>query len=162
MSKQTAKTIRTELKTAGYNARQISVRADGCAIYLTVRDPSVKAHKVKAIANKYVNVRYCEGSGEMLLGGNTFVYVEYAKEIIEQRAAIMLPILSTIEQGKDLIIEGVRACRPIDRTGRDRIYVSVGNSNGPGFDSCHTAARAVALAILDGGVSECGMFYPIA
>lgn len=92
-----AKQIRSELKKKGWNSRQIGVRTHsysmGCSIYVTVKDLNVPLSAVESIANGYQRVRYCEVSGEVLNGGNTYIHVSYddnaLKPLIEQAQEIM-------------------------------------------------------------------------
>jgi hypothetical protein len=74
-----AKEIRVELKNKlGYNSRQVSVRTDGCAIRVNVKDKSIDLKPIKEIARKYEDISRCEYTHEILSGGNTFVFVNYS------------------------------------------------------------------------------------
>jgi hypothetical protein len=64
-----ADSLRSVLKTAGFNARRVSVRHDGSTLRVTIRDASASLTKVKAIAETYESVRYCQATGEILSGG---------------------------------------------------------------------------------------------
>ena len=77
-----ADALRSDLRTAGYNARQVTVRRDHSTLRVTIRDASVKISHVKEIAGRYESVSYCQASGEILSGGNTFVDVEYIDSVI--------------------------------------------------------------------------------
>lgn len=71
-----AKDVRTELKEMGFNSRKISVRKNDCNVVLvTIKDESIDREKIKQLANRHTDVDYCEKSGEMLAGGNTYVFV---------------------------------------------------------------------------------------
>lgn len=91
----TAKQIRADLKSKlGLNSRQVSVRksSGGGAVYVTILTTAASLDEVEKIARAYESVRYCEYSGEILCGGNTFVRVEYddaaiAPMVAEVRAA---------------------------------------------------------------------------
>ena len=85
-----SKEMRTELKKAGYNSRQVSVKK-GRSLYnnsfrVTVKDLNVNIDKVKQICEKHEHVRQCEFSGEILGGGNNFVFVEWDREMISREA----------------------------------------------------------------------------
>ncbi|MFJ1367006.1 hypothetical protein ACILDU_11275 [Capnocytophaga canimorsus] len=83
------KAIRTELKRLGYSNRQISVQQKYAGyeevIYIIFKFiPSKQLFKqVKELANKFRSVDYCQCSGEVLSGGNTFinVSVDWAVEV---------------------------------------------------------------------------------
>lgn len=82
MANQLSKKLKKELiEATGLKARQLSVRYEivGYSDKLTV---GVKAERfplsqVNAIAKKYKDVDYCEASGEILAGGNTYISVGY-------------------------------------------------------------------------------------
>lgn len=69
--------IRKELKEHGYNNRRVSVRYDGYAIWVTVKEFEIDIKEIENIANKYENYSIDERTGEILSGGNTFVFVDY-------------------------------------------------------------------------------------
>ena len=81
---ETAKELRTMLKTAGFNSRRVSVRhhqySMGSSLYLTIRDPEVKKSEIKDIALKFERVDHCQFSGEILSGGNRFVDINYSQK----------------------------------------------------------------------------------
>lgn len=81
----TSKEIRERLKAIGYNSRQVSVRERplslNWAFDLTIRDPSVNYHKVKALADSIKSIDYCEASGEVLSGANVYTHVKIAPEV---------------------------------------------------------------------------------
>jgi hypothetical protein len=79
MSKQDAAKVRAAIKKElGHNSRAVSVRSSGSALYLTIKDPTIRKSEVESIGNRARHVRYCEASGEILGGGNTFVFTEYS------------------------------------------------------------------------------------
>jgi hypothetical protein len=77
MNQNAAETIREELKARGINNRRVSVKNDGGSLSIKIKDLSICADMVRDIAEKFERVRYCEGSGEILSGGNFFVFVTY-------------------------------------------------------------------------------------
>src|SRR5215468_2581965 len=70
--------LRAALKQAGFNSRQVSVRHDHSTLRVTIRDASVSLTRAQEIAGAFESVRRCKATGEILLGGNTFVQVAYA------------------------------------------------------------------------------------
>ena len=79
-----AKEIRNRLKAElGLNSRQVSVRSSrGSAIHVTIKVPVAKS-PIEAIAKGAECVRRCEFSGDILSGGNTFVFVEYEEGVLD-------------------------------------------------------------------------------
>src|SRR5512140_564232 len=86
-------TLRAALKSAGFNARKVTVRRDHSTLRVTIRDASVPRSIVKAIADQFSVVRRDERSGEILCGGNTFVDVEYLPALVEPVAATIVALL---------------------------------------------------------------------
>lgn len=76
-----AKTIRQELKQLGYNNKKVSVRCDGGSINVTLKfiPNTEQVKEVKKVAEKFEKIHYDEATGEILSGGNTFVFVEYPR-----------------------------------------------------------------------------------
>lgn len=114
------KAIRQELKRRyGWTSRQVSVRGQPCtysgSIDVTIKDPSVPLPLVEAVANQYKSVRRCEYSGDILQGGNTYVTVEYDRELIERLAT---PVVEAASDEPGVSVEvgaGYSICRVNDR-----------------------------------------------
>lgn len=71
-----AAAIRSSLKkTLGYTNRQVSVKARDYAIWVNVKVAGLALQKIYDIAMKYYDVERDEITGEILSGGNTFVFV---------------------------------------------------------------------------------------
>lgn len=76
-STKVAKEIRQGLKEKfGYNRNFVRVRCDNTAIYVTTIDHKVNCTEVEKYVNKFRSVDYDEVSGEILEGGNLFVFFE--------------------------------------------------------------------------------------
>ena len=76
-STEKAKAIRTALKEAGFNQKQISVKKQfggySVAFYVTIRDANIDK---STIVNKFKSIDYDERTGEILAGGNDYVFVK--------------------------------------------------------------------------------------
>lgn len=74
-AKEIRKTIKDQL---GLNSRQVSVRVGSGygAFYIQAKteEAEAKIDQIKAIGNEYESYRTCEATGEILCGGNTFVF----------------------------------------------------------------------------------------
>lgn len=85
MVKETAQQIRADLKAAGYKARDISVRCNNIgyssAVRITIKKANIRKSDIEAIAKKYENIDRCDISGEILLGGNTYIFVDYDNDV---------------------------------------------------------------------------------
>lgn len=162
--KEKAQAIRKNLKAAhGYTARQVSISCSrGSAINITIKCPLVKKHLVEAAAKGYESIDRCKFSGEILSGGNTFIFVSYARELLEARAAELLPLLSD-EAGKSVEVEGFEIWRTNDRTRPNSdeycICKAGGNLNSNLRPHGKTfAAQSLAAVIFDGGFEYCGQW----
>lgn len=69
--------IRQALKEHGYNNRKVGVRYDGYAIWLTIKDLAIDIKEIEQLAKGYESYERDEFTGEILSGGNTFVFVNY-------------------------------------------------------------------------------------
>ena len=76
-----AKKLREELKKLGYNSRKISVVVRHyTSINVKIKDVTIGLQEIKKIADKYKSIDYCQISGEILEGGNDFVFVDYDRD----------------------------------------------------------------------------------
>jgi len=98
--KNKVQTIREELKKVGFTTKQASVKAksNGYDDYITITIKDLKASKsdIESIVNKYNKVEYCETSGEILQGCNTFVNVLFDYDVIEEASKEFLEIAQNV------------------------------------------------------------------
>lgn len=73
--------IRAELKANGYSSRRVGVAIKysgySSSIRVTIKDREIDKAEIERIARKYRDVDYDEATGEILAGGNTYVFVKY-------------------------------------------------------------------------------------
>lgn len=74
--------IRKELKEHGYSNRRVGVSYDGYAIRLTIKELAIEMKEIESIAMKYESYSRDERTGEILSGGNTFVFVDYDYRLV--------------------------------------------------------------------------------
>lgn len=109
MSKEKAAAIRKELKKQlGVTNRQVSVRSRNSgydeAIDVTIKDLKVNKAKVEAIASRHEHIRRCEYSGEILAGGNTYVFVTLDYDALSAAKEELLETAKKIiNDNKDLL-----------------------------------------------------------
>jgi hypothetical protein len=154
-----AQKVRAALKANGYSSKFVSVKQDGCSVKVTIRSKDVRISDIKAIADTFRDVRYCEGSGEILSGGNTFVDVVYHDDVLAPLVAKILPIV----QGAKVptyVIPGVRVtCHDESEYGSHNANVFTwadGEDCGSFFcvGTAHAAER-LAIMALDRGTHDC-------
>lgn len=97
------KEIRMRLKKElNLSNRQVSVKKDNSSIIVTVKIP-VDIRPIEKIAKAYKRVDICERSGEILCGGNTFVFVKYSREMIKEESKKFLDeALKAIEASNNI------------------------------------------------------------
>lgn len=120
-SKDAAAAMRVAFKAKGWSARKVSVRVRGCgyssAIDVSIRDASVAKRDVESIAAEHRSVRYCHMSGEVLMGGNCYVDVEYAHGVLDGVKAEIAEAVKDIDPGDVVVVRGFRVYRDSDGPG---------------------------------------------
>lgn len=83
---EATKAIRNELKKCGYSNRKVSVKHEyggySASIRVTVKDLAINLAGIRKIARIYEDIDYDERTGEILEGGNTYVFVDYDYTIL--------------------------------------------------------------------------------
>ena len=73
--------VKKELKNAGYCAKDFRISVKDClydsSIRVTVKNPLIKLSDVKNILSHWESYELDQASGEILQGGNTYVFVQY-------------------------------------------------------------------------------------
>jgi hypothetical protein len=152
--------LRAALKSAGFNARKVTVRRDHSTLRVTLRDAAVPLSTVKAIADQFMVVRRDERSGEILCGGNTFLDVHYLPALVEPVAAAIIALLTPAAEGVVVALPGgFRAAK----SARRPAYMQEVRVWGAGFDMFNStvcgisyAAERIAIAYLDACASTPG------
>lgn len=82
--------IKKELKEAGYNVKDFSVSVKDCgystSIRVTVKSPYVNRKEVESILKHYEEYEVDGRTYEILEGGNTYLFIEYAYGIFDEVA----------------------------------------------------------------------------
>jgi len=157
-----AQSLRAALKAAGFNARRVTVREKHSTLYVTIRDAWASLTEVKTIADKFRVVHRCQATGEILGGGNTFVEVGYADELVGPAKAAILVVLDPALHDQWVTVLGdfraMKVSRECGATYPDEVRIE-----GPGFDGCNAmacgvgwAAKRIAIAFLDVTASQRG------
>lgn len=156
----TVQALRAALKAAGFNARRVTVRESYSSLNVTIRDAAVSLSAVESIAKKFSVVRYCEKTGEILSGGNTFVNVAYADELVEPAKAAILVVLRPAADDEWVNVLGDFRALKVSRQ-RGATYPDEVRIEGPGFDfrnamACgeEFAAKRIAIAFLDASATK--------
>ena len=89
MSKQKAAEIRSQLKTLGYTSRDVSVRSDHNSLDITIRRNGLKVKAIRDIANGAEKIDRCDFSGEILSGGNTYVFIRFSDDVRDSMTTLV-------------------------------------------------------------------------
>jgi hypothetical protein len=142
--------LRAALKQAGFNARRVSVRHDDSTLQVTIRDASVSLTQVEAVAGPFETVRRCESTGEILLGGNCFVDVKYAPDVVKPLKAELAALLAAAPFDAYVSVRGEFRALKVPGP-REEVRLA-----GPGIDDRNQiaygtvwAAERLAIAYLD-------------
>jgi hypothetical protein len=142
--------LRAALKQAGFNVRRVSVRHDHSTLRVTIRDASASLTQIEAVAGPFESVRRCQATGEILLGGNCYVDVKYASDVVKPLKAELAELLAAAPFDAYVPVRG--EFRALKVSGpREEVRLA-----GPGFHDRNAiaygtvwAAERLAIAYLD-------------
>jgi len=164
----TENALRADLRSAGFNARKVTVRRDNSTLRVTIRDASVSLSTVRQIAERYTRVQRDERSGEILCGGNTFVDAAYLPALVEPVATQIVALLAPADDGVIVALPGGFRAAKISRQ-RGATYPDEVRIWGAGFDihnstACGVefAAKRIAIAYLDASATGAVATAPMA
>lgn len=80
--KEIATKIRKLLAAEGIPARSVIVRSDNNSVNVTIKDAAIGSDKVRAIAGQFEKIDRCQVSGEILSGGNTYIFAKHDWELV--------------------------------------------------------------------------------
>jgi hypothetical protein len=107
--------LRAAYKAKGWNAKKITVKRRPCTysseIVVTIRSLEVPYKEAKEMLEEHRSVRYCEMSGETLLGGNTYTNIEYVRELREPLEKVWEAEIAKLAVGEAVTLEGVEVRR---------------------------------------------------
>ncbi len=130
---ESAAKIRSAYKARGWNSRQISVRADtysmGSSVRIEIKDGSIPLHVARSLADGQERIRRDEHSGEILSGGNRFVFVELSDQARAFKAA---PYVAAVVRAMAEFGDPVKAAEDDRRTHVDIVpgYTLGADTNG--------------------------------
>lgn len=115
-STEKAKAIRAALKEAGITSKQVSVKHRYCgyssSYHITIKDGNVSELQIKDICKRFESVDYDDRTGEILEGGNDYVFVERDQKILgygsEYLDAVKNALAKLEREGQGEKIEGTR------------------------------------------------------
>lgn len=83
-----SKEIKNYLKTKGINTSKISIKKSPCGyserFNITLKDIDINIDEVSNLVKGFEEIDYDERTGEILQGGNTYIFVEYDYSIINE------------------------------------------------------------------------------
>ena len=125
-NKELGGAIRATLKKEGYAPRDFSVRVRDCgystSAHVTIKNPEIRCANVENLLFKFGSIDRDERTGEILEGGNCYLFVDYADGIFDAPAQEMAATAEGIlrETGECIrIFDGLYLC---NRNGRTEIH----------------------------------------
>lgn len=104
------KEIRATLKSMGITSKQVSISGKSAlydsVIVAKIKDLTVNRKQIEEVLNQYHEVEYCEYSGEILNGGNTYTRTEYDTKSLGVAKDEMLPLATKIIQDNKTLEAG--------------------------------------------------------
>lgn len=96
--------IKKELKEAGYSTKDFSVSVKDSlydtAIKIKIKTPYVSRANVEKILKHWESYELDQRTGEILQGGNTYIFIQYEYGVVEKAAAELLPIAEMVLNNK--------------------------------------------------------------
>jgi len=93
--KELGNNIRAALKDAGFDLKKISVRVRiagySVAVDISLKDIAISTADIEAAVAKFEKIDYCQHSGEILSGGNTFINVNYDFDVRQEAIKNKMP-----------------------------------------------------------------------
>lgn len=99
-NRELSRTIRKELKSAGFTSKDVSVKVRSVlydkAVDITVKNPFVRISEVEEVVKKFSEVEYDERTKEILAGCNVYVHCQYENGIFNDVSAPFIPIAQKV------------------------------------------------------------------
>lgn len=80
-NKQLSQAVRQTLKDNGYNTTDFSIRTRDCgystSCNITIKNLKIRREEIEGLVAKFESIDRDYASGEILEGGNTYIFVEY-------------------------------------------------------------------------------------
>lgn len=117
-----AKKIRQALKAElGLGPKHVAVRSSnysmGSSIRVVIKAEGVDFRKVQEIAGRVEEVRRCELTGEILSGGNQFVFVEHDWDLVTTVAERLAPLFEAAMVRSSARAEGDTSWETVEAEG---------------------------------------------
>jgi hypothetical protein len=94
-----AREIKAYLKTQGIETAQIRISVDS-SVNVKLLDPKLPFDRLEQLLkDKYESYQRDEATGEILSGGNTFVFIEYDYDLVAQVGEELRPTLRPFLEG---------------------------------------------------------------
>ena len=118
--------IRQKLKAAGFTNKDYSIRVREAgydtSVRIYIKNPMVQVSNIEAIVSCYKTIDRDERTGEILSGGNTFVFCKYEDGIFDE---VIMPL---IEKSKNVFFSSKWDEKKIAENEVSEIYMTKINS----------------------------------
>ena len=128
--------VKKELKAAGYNTKDFRVSVKDSlydrVIRVTVKNPYISRAKIEGVLKHWESYEIDQRTAEILQGGNTYLFVEYASDIIDQipeeEKEKALAILKSKPDGVQIAKNGENSLHAFSEDYRTRVIEFNGRS----------------------------------
>lgn len=107
-NKEIGTAIKKELKEAGYNTRDFSVRVrdsyHDTAIIISIKNPEINRKEIEKLLHHWEEIDQDAASGEILAGCNIYLFISYADGIFDIPAQEWAATAQGLMSSKDNII----------------------------------------------------------
>lgn len=161
MSARAAADIRAALAKAGFGRAEVSVRSSSgstsSSVRVSIRKARVPLERVEKIADQFEKVDRDQATGEILCGGNTYVFVDYQSGALAAEEAIAQRQLDEGRRdfGRFVVCEADRFTRSVFEMGVSVAGARVGShvrsidAQRGGAELAHLLAKKGALVALE-------------
>jgi len=99
-NKELSRSIVNSLKAAGIKRRAYSIKCEYCgyssAATITVKDLHIKLSDIENAVNSFEKIDRDERTGEILEGGNTYVFIDYDYDMMENAISEKLELANSL------------------------------------------------------------------
>lgn len=160
--KEVGQAIRNDLSEKGYKSRDINVRTGysgySSTVDLTIKDLAIQRNEIVKLVNRYKVMSYDDQTGEILLGGNTYIRVEYDFNLVYEA------IEAKLEEAKKIWeeLQSLNAYETKIIVENKNYLVQAGSSKINGAPGIQTLDKNNNLKRIDYGHTFCNDPYNIA
>lgn len=123
-----SKAIQERLKKAGIEKKSYSISAknsgSSTSVAIKVKNLAVRIGKVESIAKGYESYEVDQANGEILQGGNTFIFVSYDRDVLDNESQKFM------QKASEIFGHGFAEVMAREQDGTRLVYIDYDKSEG--------------------------------